>query len=80
MTLEESRKWAERERLQRKEYYNTTNFPILVAHHGNWDIYRNEKGQCAAIPIPDKDHAGGCHPSHFGDMDYLKHIPDLVYV
>ena len=57
------------------EYYNTTNFPILVAHHGNWDIYRNDKGWCAAIPVVE-----GCRASHFGDMNYLKHVPDLVYI
>lgn len=72
--------WAEKERLQSKQYYNTDNFPILVAHHGNWDIYRNAKGYCAAIPIPSKDHPGGCRASHFGDMAYLKRVPNLEYI
>lgn len=72
--------WAERERLQSKLYYNRDQFPIFVAHHGNWDIYRNAKGDCAALPIPSMDREGGCRASHFGDMNYLKHIPDLAYV
>lgn len=50
------------------EYYNTRNFPIFVCHHGNWDIYRNDKDYCAAIPID----GSGCQASHFGDMHYLR--------
>lgn len=26
------------------DYYNTKNFPVLIAHNGPWDIYRNHKG------------------------------------
>ena len=61
------------------DYYNTDNFPTLVAHHGNWSIYRNDKGDCAAIPT-EESAGGGCKASHFGDMAYLKHVPNLVYV
>ena len=63
----------------RHYYYNTDNFPTLVAHHGNWEIYRNEKGYCAAIPTKEME-ARGCLASHFGDLLYLKHVPSLVYV
>lgn len=56
-------------------FYNTARYPLLVAHHGNWNIYRDESGQCAAIPVVE-----GCLASHFGDLAYLAHIPDLVYV
>ena len=52
-------------------YYNTDNFPIFVANHGNWDIYANAKGHCASIPTPSAS-AIGCLPSHFGDADYVK--------
>lgn len=75
MTRDEARQWAERAREQSAEVYNTLNFPILVAHHGNWDIYRDANGRCAAIPV-----VQGCRASHFGTMDYLKHVPHLVYV
>lgn len=47
-------------------YYNTTNFPHFVCNHGNWDIYRNDKDYCAAIPT-----RPGCKASHFGDMNTL---------
>jgi len=51
------------------EYYNTENFPILVAHHGPWDIYRNENDECAAIPLnPNSGYAA----SHFGTMNYVR--------
>lgn len=59
--------------------YNTIHYPTLIAHHGNWDIYTNAKGFCAAIPTPEAK-ALGCKSSHFGDMTYLKHVPDLEYV
>ena len=61
--------------MKHDDYYNTINFSILVAHHGNWDIYRNERGDCAAIAVKDD-----CNSTYFGNMDYLKHVRDLVYV
>lgn len=48
-------------------YYNIANFPIFVAHHGNWDIYRNRRGYCAALPV-----VKGCKASHFGDYEYTR--------
>ena len=53
------------------EYYNLRNFPIFVVNHGNWDIYANEAGYCAAIPTREME-ARGCKASHFGDMDYVR--------
>jgi hypothetical protein len=50
------------------DYYNTDNFPILLAHNGPWDIYRNLSGDCAAIPV---DCASGHQASHFGDMSHV---------
>jgi hypothetical protein len=52
------------------EYYNVDNFPVFVCHHGNWDIYKNANGYCAAIPTPEAL-ANGCHATHFGDMAYV---------
>jgi hypothetical protein len=52
------------------EYYNTANFPIFVCHHGNWDIYRNDSGYCAAIPTSEAL-AIGCKATHFGDRGYV---------
>lgn len=75
MTRDQERLWAEQERKQSAQIYNTANFPILVAHHGHWDIYSDTQGRCAAIPVVE-----GCRASYFGDMDYLKHVPDLVYL
>lgn len=57
------------------DVYNTKNYPLLLAHHGNWDIYANEKGDCAAIPVVE-----GCFATHFGDLHYLKSVPNLQYV
>jgi hypothetical protein len=51
-------------------YYNTENFPIFVCHNGNWDIYRNERDYCAAIPTPEAL-ANGCLATHFGDLAYV---------
>jgi hypothetical protein len=48
-------------------HYTKENFPIFVAHHGNWDIYRDDKGNCAALPV-----VPGCLSSHFGDMRYTR--------
>ncbi len=50
-------------------HYNTDNFPIFVCNHGNWDIYRNVAGYCAAIPTA-KALADGCKATHFGDLAY----------
>lgn len=49
--------------------YNKTNYPIFVANNGNWDIYRNRSGYCAAIPT-DRGAAMGCIATHFGDAKY----------
>jgi len=54
------------------DYYNTKNFPTLVAHNGPWDIYRNNNGYCAAIPV---DPNSGHRASHFGE---LRNVMDLV--
>ena len=51
------------------DYYNHANFPHYVCDHGNWEIYRNDKGHCAAIAKPSKE---GCRSSHFGDMNYVR--------
>lgn len=51
--------------------YNTTNVPIFVCNHGNWNIYRNAKGYCAAIPTP-AALANGCNATHFGDAKYVR--------
>lgn len=75
MTKNEEYLWAEQERKQSAQIYNTTNFPNLVAHHGNWDIYSDAQGRCAAIPV-----VQSCRASHFGDRNYLTHVPDLIYV
>lgn len=51
--------------------YNTKNFPTFICHHGNWDIYTNSRGWCAAIPTTTA--AGiGCKASQFGDRAYVK--------
>jgi len=51
------------------DYYNTENFPTLVAHHGPWDIYRNANNECAAIPTnPNSGYAA----SHFGTLNYVR--------
>lgn len=52
-------------------HYNTDNFPFFVCNHGNWDIYRNAKGYCAAIPTK-KAARIGCRASHFGDLRYTQ--------
>lgn len=50
------------------DIYNVRTFPIFVAHHGNWDIYRTVETQhCAAIAVVD-----GCKSTHFGDMRYTR--------
>lgn len=52
-------------------YYNTQNFPQFVGHHGNWDIYANANGHCAAIPTT-AALADGCQASYFGDRNYVR--------
>lgn len=48
-------------------YYHVFNFPKFVAKHGNWDIYCNHKGECAAIAkVP------GCKSTHFGDLRFVE--------
>jgi hypothetical protein len=51
--------------------YNKAAFPKFVCAHGNWDIYANANGYCAAIPSVQGE-AAGCSASHFGDMAYVK--------
>lgn len=51
--------------------YNKKNFPLFVMNHGNWDIYANDNGKCAAIPT-ESAAMEGCKASHFGDMDYVR--------
>jgi hypothetical protein len=52
------------------EYYNRAAFPHFVVNHGNWDIYANDAGHCAAIPTADAA-ADGCGASNFGDARYV---------
>lgn len=52
-------------------HYNKKNFPQFVMNHGNWDIYANDQGACAAIPTEDAALIG-CSASHFGNMDYVR--------
>lgn len=47
------------------DFYNTQNFPVILAHSGPWDIYRNNEGYCAAIP---SDPNSGHKASHFGEL------------
>lgn len=49
--------------------YNRTNYPHFVCHNGNWDIYANDLGFCAAIPTEKKSN-DGCIATHFGDRHY----------
>lgn len=49
----------------RHPHYNRDNFPVFVCRHGNWDIYRNVEGYCAAIPALLAPR--GCNATHFGD-------------
>ena len=60
-------------------YYNVKNFPHLIAHHGNWDIYANDKDYCAAIPTDDAL-ANGCKATHFGSIAYAKKCPDVKFI
>lgn len=56
---------------ERHPDYNRDNFPIFVCNHGNWDIYADAAGYCAAIPTH-RAAADGCRASHFGDHNYVK--------
>ena len=51
--------------------WNRENYPTFVCHHGNWDIYRNAAGHCAAIPTEEAA-AAGCRASYFGDLAYVR--------
>ena len=51
-------------------HYNKKKFPHFICNHGNWDIYANERGDCAAIPT-EAAKANGCEASHFGDIRYV---------
>jgi hypothetical protein len=55
----------------RHDHYNTDDFPEFVVNHGNWDIYANASGYCAAIPTAAAA-ANGCKATHFGDMAYVR--------
>ena len=52
-------------------HYNKTHFPHFVGNHGNWDIYRNDSDNCAAIPTPEAARKG-CQASHFGNMAHVR--------
>ena len=52
-------------------HYNRINYPQFVCHHGNWDIWANENGRCAAIPSA-SGAAVGCNATMFGDMQYVR--------
>ena len=52
-------------------YYNKTKFPLFICHHGNWDIYANDTGKCAALPS-ELGEKSGCRASYFGDLDFLE--------
>jgi hypothetical protein len=45
----------------------------MVCRHGNWNIWRNAQGSCAAIPSESGERAG-CRPSQFGDMSYVRQV------
>lgn len=50
--------------------YDKVGFPHFVCNHGNWDIYANNRGYCAAIPT-DEAAAIGCKATHFGSLKYV---------
>ncbi len=52
-------------------YYSVSNFPHFICAHGNWSIFANAKGKCAAIPTG-RAARNGCKPSHFGTVEYVK--------
>ena len=55
----------------RHPHYNRDRFPHFVCSHGNWDIYADDSGYCAAIPTA-KAADAGCLASHFGDVGYVR--------
>ena len=55
----------------RRDYYNTDNFPVLIAANGPWNIYANAAGKCAAIPT-EQGSANGHLASHYGDLRHVK--------
>ncbi len=62
----------EAQRPQLEAWYNRARFPHFVCHNGNWDIYADESGYCAAI-VADGAPAG-CLPSHFGNRAYVRQV------
>ena len=52
------------------EFYTKKMYPLFVANHGNWDIYCDLDGRCAAIPTAAAK-AGGCRASHYGDLNHV---------
>ena len=54
----------------RHHCYNRDQFPHFIANHGNWNLYANDSGYCAAIPTPEAA-ANGCNATHFGDLAYV---------
>lgn len=56
-----------------KTLFNRDNYPLFVCEHGHWDIWRNEAGECAAIPNV-KGRLAGNEPSHFGTMDHVRKV------
>lgn len=52
-------------------FYTRENYPIHIANHGPWIICRDDKGDCAAIPLDPEE---GYLPSHFGNMAHVQHI------
>jgi hypothetical protein len=63
---------------ERDGVYNTENFPTFICNHGNWDIYTNSRGRCAAIPTRDAA-AIGCKATQFGDRAYVKNTLPAEY-
>ena len=51
--------------------YSVRLYPFFIVNHGNWDIYANKTGYCAAIPT-EKARAIGCLASHFGTAEYVR--------
>ena len=52
-------------------HYTRRNFPHFVCQYGNWNIYADDIGRCAAIPT-DEFAALGCRASTFGNLEYVR--------
>ena len=53
-------------------FYHRGNFPVKLGGErdgGNWEYWHDPSGYVASIPTPEAE-AGGCKPSHFGDLAY----------